>query len=252
MRPVRDGLVVQIPDVHIPGEHRKAVANLIAFIGDVQPALVLMTGDYLDCLSTARWSADTVAENGSSFQHEIDRGREVLSRLRDVYAGPITFQNGNHEDRLEKWGRTRGKGIWGLDCLTIPNLLSFDDLNVTAVNGPFEFAPGCISIHGARLGPKAGQSVTKELERFGNAVSVTHGHTHRLALVYRKTFGGEVWGVEAGHVSDQRKAHYLQYGVADWKLGSAVFTVEGRNVTPQLLPMRPDGSFSFERVRWAA
>lgn len=248
MRKVTEGIVVQVPDIHVPDHHERGVQNLIQFIGDQQPAAVIMTGDFLDCLSVARWSADTLLEAGSFFQKEVDEGRRLLGDLRAVYDGPVSFLPGNHEDRLSKWGATRGKGVFGLRALTIPSLLDFDGFGIETPGAPFEFAKGVVAIHGEKLGAKAGMSVSKEMDRFG--CSVVMGHCHRLAVTFRRQGDRCTFGVEGGHLMDQRKAGYLSYGLADWQMGFSVVEVSGRRITPAVVPVASDGSFTFQGDQW--
>lgn len=251
---VRDGLVVQWPDTHVPDHHRGAVRSLTRFIGDAQPEQVILTGDFLDCLPIGRWSADTLEEKGELFQRELDEGRRVLDGLREVYAGRVSWIPGNHEARLAKWGRTRGKALFGLRALTIPRMLGFGDLEIECPAGeieggpPYEFAPGVVAIHGERLGMKAGSSVTKEMERVGK--STVMGHCHRLAIVYRQNALGQIFGVEGGHLMDQRKANYLTYGLADWQMGFSVIEVVGGTSRPAVIPMKSNGSFVYQGERY--
>lgn len=259
MKPLRDGLVVQIPDTHVPCHHPKAYRTLLNFIEEAQPDLVIYTGDFYDFAPVSRWVAGTAEERGVLLQREIDQGWRLLNDFRDIYSGPTVFLPGNHEDRLAKWLRTRGKGIEGIDALRLPKLLGLDELDISMPIGEsepakaFQFAPDALAIHGAAIHSKAGYSVTKELDRFGLQMSVVMGHCHRLGAVYRKAWGGkQIWGVEGGHLMDPRKADYISYGMADWSMGFSVITVEKGVSTPHLVPMAANGSFSFERVRYAA
>lgn len=256
---IRDGIVVQWPDTHIPDHHPRAVRALINFIGEIQPDAVVMTGDMYDFLPVSRWAADTADERGKLLQRELDAGWRVLNEFRDVYEGPAYLLPGNHEERLAKWGRTRGRGIYGIDALRLPSLLGLDQLDIQMpvgeeqIDRAFQFAPDAIAIHGAALHSKAGYSVTKELDRFGLATSVVMGHCHRLATVYRRAWGDKVvWGVEGGHLMNGKKADYITYGMADWQMGFSVITVQGGHSTPHIIPMRSNGSFTFERQRYAA
>lgn len=256
---LRDGLVVQWPDTHLPEHHPKAVRNLVSFIGDQQPDLVIFTGDLVDMLSVARWTANTADENGQHLKREIDVAKRTLAHFRAWYEGRAVFLPGNHEERLAKWGRTRGRGVWGIEALTIGALLDFDGFGIEAPVGSteasraFRFAPDAVAIHGAAIHSKSGYSVTKELDRFGLSTSVVMGHTHRQGIVYRRGWGDKrLWGMEGGHLMNQAKADYITYGQADWHLGFGVITIDRGVSTPQVIPMRADGSFTFERMRYAA
>ena len=241
-------LVLQWPDTHIPDHHEGAVKALLHWVKDVQPDEVIFTGDLIDCLSTARWTAGTVEEDGSLLQREVDETLKILDRFRKVYDGKATWLPGNHEDRLAKWGHTRGRGVWGLDVLTVPKLLEFTHYGIEMPGPIYPFADGWVAIHGERLGARSGMSVDKELTRFG--VSVLMGHCHRLAVVRRDVGGRVLWGVEGGHLMDQTQASYLAYGKADWAMGFGLIEFNGRYTNPQTIPMLPDGSFLWNEVAW--
>lgn len=253
---IRNGLVVQWPDTHVPDHHKGAVSALMRFIVHVQPELVIFTGDLLDGLSLARWTAETIEENGKLFQKEIDEAKRLLSNLRDVYAGRIAWMPGNHEARLAKWGRTRGRGLFGIDVLTVPNLIGFDDLGIetpaglTEETAPWEFAPGVLAVHGTTIRKYAGYSVHAEMEKFGK--SIIMGHTHRLAVVHRSNYTRSMWGMEGGHLMNQKKAKYLAYGQADWQMGFGLVNVTNGQTTPAVVPMRGNGSFDWGGTTWVA
>lgn len=241
---------MQWPDTHVPYHHRGAVERLTRFVGEVQPAELILTGDLPDCESPARFSAGTVVENGVLLARELDATRGLLCDIRDVYDGPMAWLEGNHELRLTKWGQTRGRAVFGLAELTIPHLLGFDDLRITTPGGyggatkPYRFAPGVVALHGTRLGAKSGYSVAKEMELHGS--SVVMGHCHRLALIFRSDTARTTWGIEGGHLMDQRRASYLLNGAANWQMGFSVIDVRGGRAYPYIVPMGKDGSFVFQ------
>lgn len=247
---MRDGLVVQWPDTHVPDHHRGAVRSLLSFIGETKPRLVILTGDFFDMLTTARWTHDTIEENGRLLQSELDAGRRILGDLRNVYTGRIAWIPGNHEARLAKWGRTRGRGVFGIDCLTVPALANFADLNIETPGGttdetvPWEFAPGIFAIHGTTVRKLAGYTVHAEMEKFGK--SIIMGHTHRLALVHRSNPSRSIFGIEGGHLMDQRRAGYLPYGVADWQMGFSVIELRDGKAWPTVVPMDKAGGFMYQ------
>lgn len=255
-KPLSELEVVFWPDTHIVSHHRDAVYRLISFIQAKQPGQVVLLGDFLDGHAIGRWTADTADENGKSLQAEVSKGREILADLRSAYDGPVSWLRGNHELRLQKWGTRKGRAVFGLDCLTIPALLGFSDLGITSPGGgytsdyPFEVLPGVVAIHGDKLGTRAGTSVHKEMEFFGLEKSVVMGHTHRLAIVYRAGFKRSVFGVESGHLMDQRKADYISYGTADWQMGFSVIERQGKHLVPRVVPMAANGSFYYGGEVW--
>jgi len=59
-----------------------------------------------------------------------------------------------------------------------------------------------------------------------------------------------LWGMEVGNLMDMRKATYLKGGYGNWQQGFGLLYVDGNKVTPQLVPMRPDGSFDAHGKQW--
>lgn len=241
-------LVLVQPDSHIPKHHRKAVKNFLNLIADLNGDLdeLLIIGDLVDFESVSRWSTGTSEEDGRKLQRELDAAYSYLNDVRSVFAGPITFVRGNHEDRMEKYLRTKGQGLRGLHALELTELLAFDDLGVDEMNQPYEVLKDVLAIHGERLGYKSGLSVAKEMDRLGK--SVVMGHCHRQAIVYRKTDRVR-FGMEVGHFQGQ--ADYISYG-ADWQLGFGYLRQQNGQVVPHLVPARANGSFVFEGVNYAS
>ena len=75
-------------------------------------------------------------------------------------------------------------------------------------------------------------------------LSIIQGHSHRLGITYRTTDKTRV-GIEAGHLSDQKKASYISYGRANWQMGIAILNVNGSRVHPEVIPIAPNGSFQY-------
>jgi hypothetical protein len=54
-----------------------------------------------------------------------------------------------------------------------------------------------------------------------------------------------LWGVEAGNVMDKKKASYLKAGAANWQMSVSVIETHGDRVSPFLVPINKDGSFTL-------
>ena len=53
-----------------------------------------------------------------------------------------------------------------------------------------------------------------------------------------------LYGVEVGNLMDRKKASYLRYGSANWQMGIAILEAVGKTLTPTLVPISKDGSFT--------
>lgn len=243
---LKEGLILQWPDTHVPDHHPGAVRSVLRHIAWFEPDLVVFTGDFADFKSVARWSSGTRDEDGRALQKEVEACKQILGQFRDIYAGPAEFRMGNHEDRLQKWLTTKGRAIYGLDVMTVPKLLDFDGFGIELpADETTPVAHNLTLFHGSRLGKRAGMSVDKEMERFSYNRSIGMGHCHRLSCAFKQTPNGSIFGVEGGHLMDQRKADYLAWGVADWQMGFATYSVTGKTVTPQIHPMNARGEIAY-------
>ena len=141
------------------------------------------------------------------------------------------------------------------DAFNIDQLLDFDGHGVTLLPDFHAFAPNWIACHGHlgfRLNRTAGLTALNAAKRIGQ--NVVMGHVHRQGVVSESTgYGGKlqtIIGVEAGHTMSVQRADYLRGGIANWAAGFSTITIAGKCVTPQVIPMQPDGSFAYEGRLW--
>jgi hypothetical protein len=94
--------------------------------------------------------------------------------------------------------------------------------------------------------PACGHYSLNLAKKYGK--SVIAGHSHRLGMsAYSEAIGSHyrpLYGVEVGNLMDRRKASYIRYGSANWQMGFAILEATGKNLTPTLVPVNKDGSFT--------
>jgi hypothetical protein len=56
--------------------------------------------------------------------------------------------------------------------------------------------------------------------------------------------------MEVGCLMDFKHAKYIKGGLFTWQVGFGVLFVDGKKVTPSIVPMNMDGSFVFESRVW--
>jgi hypothetical protein len=135
--------------------------------------------------------------------------------------------------------------------------MRLDDLGITYHRQLFEFAPELAARpRRRRRAVRAGRDHRHPLARaVGKSVCI--GHTHRAGIVpHTEAYGGKVtrtvYGMEVGCLMDMGKAGYLKSGGANWQLAFGIHFVEGKRVSPHLVYMRPDGSFTWDKKEWFA
>ncbi len=58
-----------------------------------------------------------------------------------------------------------------------------------------------------------------------------------------------VWGMEVGHLMNIKHAKYIKAGLFTWQQGFGILHVDGKNVTPQIVPIIKN-SFTVEGKTW--
>ncbi len=249
--------IVVISDTQLPYENRRQVTSLLRFIGDTQPDEIVHVGDVMDFPQPSRWNKTTRGEFEGSVRRDAQDGRKFPASLRDVHSGPVgvtreimmSGQGCTSRSTAPPWTysptHSGSTSYWILTASASPLLPDF-----------YPFAPGWVSTHGHlgfSLSRIAGNTALNAAKKVGN--SLVMGHTHRAGIVSESSgYGGKlqtVTGMEVGNLMSMAKATYLKSGAANWQSGFAVITIAGRCVTPELVPMQPDGAFAYAGRRWS-
>lgn len=243
--------IVVLPDIQAPLHDKRLVQNLISFVADYQPDELWNVGDEADVTQPARWSRGTAEEYSGQLQADLDISAKVMSDFRDALGDkPYHVAGSNHLERLENYVRQYAPAFSSLRELRIEALMGYDRIGVDYHRKPYEGAPGWLLVHGhqGRLSNVAGMTALNFAKDTG--YSVVCGHTHRAGLVHH-TVGvngklTSLWGLEVGNAMQISKASYLKRGAANWAQAIGLLYVDGRRVTPALVPVRADGSFVVE------
>lgn len=235
-----------ISDLQVPLHDKRATSAVATWIADQRFTQVACVGDVLDSTQISRWTRGTAGEHAGSLAKDRDLAVKVMRDLR------ITdLSRSNHDDRIENYVRQYGPGLATLPELRIETFLGLDDLHITFHRKPMAIAPGWLMMHGDESGYSrtAGGTALGLARKTGR--SVVCGHTHKLGLQHdHASFGGRrvrnTWGFEVGNLMDARRAGYLKAGISNWQQGVGVLVVDGNDVTPIPIPIRPNGSLYFD------
>jgi hypothetical protein len=249
---VADKTVVIVSDMQIPLHDPKAVRNVISFVRDFGPDVLVNVGDDADCTEVGSWKRGLAAEYGNTFQDGLDDTRAIHRMFRNALGDkPYHVSRSNHTDRLQAYIAKHAPALSPVRELSLHNLLGYSELEIRFHREPFQIAPGWVCAHGdeGSLSRIAGRTAGLLAEKWG--VSVACGHSHRAGLSQKSYgFAGKVTktltGLEVGHLMDVKKATYLDGGHADWQQAFAVLYVHSGKVTPVLVPVHPGGKFSVE------
>jgi hypothetical protein len=198
----------------------------------------------------SRWSKGLAGEYAGRLHKDRDETARVLEQLKVKHV-----MRSNHGDRLANYLAQYAPGLSDEPALQYATYMRFDELGITFHQSMFEFAPNWLLAHGDEggLSQEPGKTALKLAQRTGK--SVTCGHTHRAGLQpWTEAHSGKhvrtIYGMEVGCLMELRQAAYLRSGGANWQLAFGIHFVDGRNVSPHLVYMRPDGSFVWEKKEW--
>jgi len=244
--------IVGISDLQVPYHHKRAVSALTKFIKAWKPDEVVCVGDEIDMPMISQWTKGTRYEYAGKLHKHRDQTMRILEALRVNHV-----MRSNHSDRLEKYVRTYAPGLADEPELQLERYMRYADLGITFHRQMFEFAPGWLLAHGDEggLSQEPGKTALALAKRTGK--SVLCGHTHRAGIQpHTEAYGGKltrtIYGLEAGCLMELAQASYLKSGGANWQLAFSIFYVDGKNVSPNLVYLRPDGSFAWEKRIWSS
>lgn len=229
---------VEWETIHDP----QAVSLTLAVAEAFRPPTIVILGDMLDLPGLGRW--DTSPTQRQQTLTAIQAARQFLGHLRGACPDSrIILLEGNHEKRLADYlCRNAPEMLWAAD---VPGLLGLaaSDLRVEYVapyrtKAPVGQAQAISAMHGYLIGKTGGESSAKNLRE--HSESTIYGHTHRLELAYRTSFG-----------PDNRPRHIFSMGCGtlaridgkvpgsvhpDWQQGFGFLTAHTE--TPHIVPIR--------------
>ena len=240
-----------IPDMQVPYEDKRALANVAQCIADhkAKGDTVTTIGDEMDFDMLGRWVKGSDKEWSRRIGKDRDRTVQILKDLQ-----VDNMIRSNHTDRVFKTLADRAPGFIGLPELELENFFRLDEVGAVFHPKAFQIAPGWLALHGdeSGLSPLGGRTAANlAIKTQSNVVC---GHTHRAGLT-ATTYGiygrvnAERWGLEVGNLMDMRSSGAAYSKVHNWQQSWAVLYEDGRNVTPHLMPII-NKSFVFEGVQY--
>lgn len=237
--------VVILPDTQMPFDSRKELKALIRFIGETQPDEVVHIGDVVDFPQPSRWNKGTAGEfEGSVYEDCEQVKRRLIEPLRDVYDGPLKFHEGNHDLRPREYLAKYAPALTESGAFNIETLLDFDNYDIELLPDFYKVAPGWVTTHGHRGGLSMsripGATALNAAKRFN--CSVVMGHTHKQGLLgdtigFSGNIHRQLFGMEVGHLMNQKQAQYLKGGTGNWQMGFGILDIDGTHVSPQIVPI---------------
>lgn len=222
-----------LSDVHLPWHDRATLELAVGRAKRDRVAGVILNGDTLDCHEVSEHDKDPGAPR---YVQEIDIGKQFLRWLRDqLPTARIVVREGNHEERLGRYVFRHAPALFGLDCLTTPQLLEVDQVGAEW------------------LGDKRVVMLGK--------LPVLHGHEYRgsggvnpARWLYLRTHHSAICG-HFHRTSEHGERDVLGREQRTWTLGCCCFLaprymrLNGWNHGAAFVEVAGDGSFAVENKR---
>jgi len=217
--PRKRDTVLFLYDIHLPYENADNIEMALSYAESRHyPTHIVLGGDCVDFQKVSRFVSPSDAMELSD---EIAYAVKWLEKLRARFTGcKITYLVGNHEERLQRFIRTRSPELDGLKGLNIKEQLELDRLNIHLVDnlklksetGQF-FSIGKLTIlHGHELGicPSINPARQYFLRAMDNMIC---GHVHKVNDHYDNTLRDETKGAfVCGCLCDMHPSYKPQNG----------------------------------------
>lgn len=234
-------VAVIIGDYQIGLHDRAFIDRQCQIIRDLNPDIVISTGDELDFTSLGRWVQGLPGQYGRSIHEERQVWvNEIAPQISE--AAPNAQKrmcDSNHIRRLPQSVERLMPGLADAPELFVKNFLHLDELGWVFDEGPTEFLPGVVYSHGDDWNVTSrGQSQKfREVIKTRQA-NVVFGHSHQAGL-YTTALGygynmDTKFALNVGHGMVLREAQYIKSTSPDWSRGIGILYYDGESVHPEL------------------
>ncbi len=265
-------LVAIAGDTQFPHEDPTSWGLFLAWVRDVRPEQIVLSGDIVDFGKASRHAAkperELVGGLNADLKHAYARLRELRSAAGEDAA--IRFVRGNHDDNVERTLLRMGGLSADLTTLrpagdptetpllSLRRMLRLDDLNIEISEEAWPYdrailADDLVVFHGESARKGSGQSVKALMAKYPMA-STVQGHCHRQAVVSEAVHGIDGsyqirYGIETGMLCSPDGLGYTT--APDWTQGWAVisFPEEGMRWTPELITVH-EGEIRWRGRSW--
>jgi len=113
-------------DIHAPYHNNEALKAVLNYGRDLDPDIVVLNGDFLDCYDISFWKTDPTRMR---FPDEVKAAQKVLRKITRAFPDARkVYLEGNHELRLLSFLYDKASKLYGLEVLTVPGLLNLKEL----------------------------------------------------------------------------------------------------------------------------
>jgi hypothetical protein len=228
--------ILLVPDVHVPYHDRGAWALLLAVARHLQPAHVVVLGDFADCYSVS--FHDKSPRRISKLADELEAVSECLRELEAATpCAARIYVEGNHEARMSRYISRQAGALHGIVGTTYPEIVELPAHGWHWV--PYHQAWAIGDLHVTHDVGRAGVYAARQSRMaFGSSIAI--GHVHRMAIEHERTVDGRHHlGASFGWLGDAEAVDYRHRSLArrEWVHGCGIATLDDQgHVHVQAVP----------------
>ena len=179
-----------LSDIHVPYQHKLNLSKAIEYGKKYNPTDVVLLGDVIDCVSISKFLKKS---NERDFNKEILQTRKFLQSLRNTFPkANISYLEGNHENRLNKYILTNASELSNLKELSLPSLLQLDKYNIKYYSEDKILKAGNLVLTHGHLVKGSCSSYPARSLFYSTKVSSLCGHCHRESMYTCRTIDNKV------------------------------------------------------------
>lgn len=181
--------ILVLPDIHVPYHSIEALTAAIDYGKKMEADTILINGDFLDCYSISSFEKDPRKRR---FSEELQMGKEILRILRENFPNAhMIYQLGNHEDRYERFMKSRAHELLGIEQFEIESILEAKSFDMDVVSDKRYIVAGDLVImHGHEMGGGGSSDPARALLNKTKTNSLCGHHHHTSQYSERDIRGG--------------------------------------------------------------
>lgn len=208
-------------DIHFPYEDAGAYALFLEVAESLQPDILVLLGDIMDCYAVSAHDKDADRGTPTSFINEIVYTKTKLNEIRArLPETRIIYFEGNHETRLSRYINKNAAALSKLQSITLPEFLDLRSLNMEWIPNGGKLRIGRVwHIHGNEVAG-GGQSPAR-LKYSRMQCSFIFGHHHQRDKFRPRAYDGSQHGAYANPCLCDLEPEYLHHA-HNWSQGFTI------------------------------
>jgi len=182
--------ILVLSDIHVPFHDSAALKKAVAYGVENGATDVYLNGDLLDFYSLSSFAKDPRERD---LHHELKTAASVIEYIRaEINPSKIWFKVGNHEDRFERYIKTKAPELMGVKMFNLEDIFNAYNFGVEFVETWRAVKFGdIVGVHGHEVGRGSGGLHPARWLHLRTNRATFCGHFHKTDTFTSKDILGE-------------------------------------------------------------